>query len=71
MSLDSGRYQLYSSFKTVREHWADAVQHWQDTVRQEFEEQHWGQLEPRVQAALAAIDRLALVINQAKQECRS
>ena len=70
MSLDTGRYQLFSTFKTLRAHWEETCVHWQDEVRQDFEEQYWQALEPRVQATMAAIDRLGQLINRARQECQ-
>ena len=70
MSLDTGRYQLYSSFKTLNTHWEQTLLHWQDSVRREFEEDFWNQLEPRVQQTLGAIDRLAQIIARVRRECR-
>ncbi len=70
MSLDTGRYQLFSCFKTLRAHWEETCAHWQDEVRQDFEEQYWGALEPRVQATMAGIDRLGQIIGRARQECQ-
>jgi hypothetical protein len=70
MSLDTGRYQLFSSFKTLRAHWEATCVHWQDGVRQDFEEQTWEVLEARVRATMAAIDRLGQIIARARQECQ-
>lgn len=70
MSLDTGRYQLFSAFTALRERWDDLQSRWDDGVRREFAEDFWAGLEARTQAALSAIDRLAQTLNQAKQECR-
>jgi hypothetical protein len=70
LSLDTGRYQLYSTFKTLQERWEETKLHWYDSVRQDFEENHWGALEPRIRATLSAIDRLSQVMVRAKQECQ-
>jgi len=69
MSLDTGRYQVYSALKTLRERWDGAKETWQDAVQQKFTEDVWEPLEQRVQAALTAIDRLAGVVARAKQDC--
>ena len=69
MSLDTGRYRLYSSFKTLAAHWEETRLHWIDGVAQEFEENQWDALEPRVKAALTGIDRLAQIMVRARQEC--
>jgi hypothetical protein len=42
---------------------------WNDPVRKDFEETYWPALEERVQAAMRAIDRMAQVLAQARQEC--
>jgi hypothetical protein len=68
--LDTGRYQLYSTFKTLTVNWERTLLHWQDDVQREFEEDFWNQLEPRVQQTLAAIDRLGQIIARVRQECR-
>jgi hypothetical protein len=70
MSLDTGRYQLFSSFKTLRAHWEETSTHWQDDVRKQFEEQYWSALELRMNGTMAAIDRLGQIIVRARQECQ-
>jgi len=70
MSLDTGRYQLFSSFKTLRARWEGTLMHWQDGVRQDFEEHYWDALELRVQATMTAIDRLGHTIARVRQECQ-
>jgi hypothetical protein len=70
VSLDTGRYQLYSTFKTLSVHWEQTLTYWQDAVQRDFEEGFWNQLEPRVQQTLGAIDRLGQIMARARQECR-
>ena len=69
MSLDTGRYQLYSGLKSLRLRWEETREYWQDAVAQEFIKDYWEAVEPRAQATLAAIDRLANVLARVKQEC--
>jgi hypothetical protein len=69
MSLSAGRYQLYAALEALRLRWDDVRPRWQDAVRQDFEEEYWNEVEPRVNAALAAMDRLTQVLQQLKQEC--
>jgi hypothetical protein len=69
MSLSTGRYQLYSALETLRLHWDDVRPRWSDAVRQVFEEQYWSEIEPRVNGALAAMDRLGQVLGQLRREC--
>jgi hypothetical protein len=70
VSLDTTRYQLHSSLKTARLRWEDTCQQWNDGVRRDFENEFWNHVEPAVQAAVAALDRLAVTINQLRQDCR-
>ncbi len=70
MSLDAGRARLFSSWKTLQEHWEETKYRWQDVARKDFDEEYWQALAPRVVTALAAIDRLSQVIHQARQDCR-
>ena len=69
MSLDVGRYRLYSAAKVVQQHWDEARMHWSDVVRQEFAKEFFDPIEPCVQRTLTGIDRLAQVLNRLKQEC--
>jgi hypothetical protein len=69
VSLSTGRYQLYSSLETLCAHWDEVRPRWNDSVRQDFEEHYWNHVEPRVNAALAAMDRLAQVLAQLRREC--
>jgi hypothetical protein len=70
MSLDTGRYQLYSAFKNIQARWENTLPYWDDVVRRDFEEEFWNPLEPRMQLTLSAIDRLGQIINRVRQECR-
>jgi hypothetical protein len=69
MSLSTGRYQLHSAHETVTLRWDEVRPKWNDPIQQDFEEQYWKQVEPRVNAALAAMDRLGQVLGQLKREC--
>jgi hypothetical protein len=69
MSLDTGRFKLFTALKTLQVHWDQTSMVWQDGVRREFVEHHFIHLEPGVHAALAAMDRLGQVLNRVKQEC--
>jgi hypothetical protein len=70
VSLDTSRYQIHTALKTVRLRWDDTCHAWNDAVRQDFENEFWNHVEPAVRSAIAALDRLAVAINQMKQECR-
>ncbi|MCI0378953.1 MAG: hypothetical protein L0215_15200 [Gemmataceae bacterium] len=69
MSLDVGRYRLYTAHQSIQERWDEARIRWLDVVREDFVKQYLYSLEPLVNTTLGAIDRLAQVLIRAKQEC--
>jgi hypothetical protein len=69
MTLTTGRTKLLESYKALLAHWEETRIGWGDLAGREFEEDHWEPIEPQVQAALRAIDRLAAVIGQMRHEC--
>lgn len=69
MNLEISRYKLYASLQALEAVWEQVQRRWRDPVRQEFEEQFWQRLEPAVRQTLAAMDRLAQVLQQMRQEC--
>lgn len=69
MSLDTGRTQLNTSYKDLVALYEQAKLYWNDAVRREFDERYWGDLEPRILSALAAIDRLSTSISDVKRDC--
>jgi hypothetical protein len=69
MSLDVGRYQLYSSFRTAAAHWDQTQLAWRDEAARNFEEQHWRPLELQVKLTLSAMDQLGQIVDRARREC--
>jgi hypothetical protein len=71
VSLETSRFQLFSTLKTARLRWEDACNQWHDPVRQNLENDFWNHVEPTVKAAMSALDRLAQVMAKLKTECSS
>ena len=69
MSLDVGRYKLYSAWKAIDEHWQQTHLSWQDVVRAEFAKEFWVDMEGPVVSTLAAIDRLNQVLISMRHQC--
>jgi len=69
MSLADGRTKLHQAWKQVMVKWQIAQLDWQDAVSRDFEEKQLAPMEPKVISAVQAIDRLAEVLAQARQEC--
>ena len=69
MSLDMGRNRLFKEFEVLRLRWEQAQLTWQDVVRAEFTQENWKPLDQAVLTALAAMDRLAPILVQVRQDC--
>ncbi len=69
MDISTDRAKMHNQLKTLAVRWADLKGIWDDSIRREFEEQHWEALEARVQAALRAMDQLSTVMVQVRHDC--
>jgi hypothetical protein len=69
MTLATGRAKLVDSAKALAAHWEAVRDGWGDRACQEYEEDHVAPIAPHVQAAVRAMDRLAAVLAQMRQEC--
>ena len=69
MKIDAGRGRLYDALKQLRLRWEDVLPHWNDSVRVEFENEVWQPLEQLTTDALRAMDQLAQVFQEARQDC--
>jgi hypothetical protein len=69
VDISTDRARLYNQLKDLRARWQEVQDIWDDPVRREFEEGHWAEMETRVQAALRAMDQLATIMAQARNDC--
>ncbi len=69
MMLDGGQGMLSSALKTIRARWENVEPHWQDLLRQQFEEQVWEPLQESSAKVLEAADRLQVLLGQMRREC--
>ena len=69
MSLNAPAVELTNALKTVRLLWEEARAEWDDAVARDFEARWWAPLEGQVRAVVGAMDRLAPVLNRAREEC--
>jgi len=67
--LTSGIGRLQDAMKTLKLRWDETKEVWTDARAADFEAQYIEPLEPQVRMTLDRIRRLALVFNQAYQEC--
>ncbi|AMV25409.1 hypothetical protein VT84_13490 [Gemmata sp. SH-PL17] len=69
MRFGATRSQIYDAQKTARAKWNETFTSWDDAVHQEHEERVVEPLDRAVSDALRAIDQLAVLFTQIRQEC--
>ena len=69
MKFGTTRSQIYDAQKSARVRWDATGDDWNDAVRREHGEKIVDELDKTVSDVLAAIDQLATVFTQARQEC--
>ncbi|MBA2227904.1 MAG: hypothetical protein WHU94_10665 [Thermogemmata sp.] len=69
MRFGATRSQIYDAQKTARALWEHTEQFWQDDVCRRHREQIVEPLDQTVTDLLRAIDQLAALVTQMRQEC--
>ena len=69
MRFGATRSQIYDDQKTARAKWDAATTEWDDPVTREHLEQVVEPLDKEVSETLRAIDQLAVLFTQIRQEC--
>lgn len=69
MKFGATRSQIYDAQKTARAKWAETFDSWDDQVHQEHEDKVVQPLDAAVSDALRAIDQLAVLFTQIRQDC--
>ncbi len=69
MKFGASRSQLYDAQKTARAHWLAATETWNDEARQSHEEKAWLPWNDQASKVLRAVDQLAVLFTQIRQEC--
>jgi hypothetical protein len=69
MNVNIGVLQLHSALKTLRLRGDDARLIWTDSVRRDFEDNHWEPLVAQVMATHRAMEHLAQIVGIMRQEC--
>jgi len=67
MSLSVTHNQFQQAWQQLRQQWQKTIALWNDPIRWQFERDVWQPLESQVPVALQAMERLAQVIVQARQ----
>ena len=67
--LQTGVIRLTRAAKQLRDRWSEIKEHWNDQNRRDFERNHLEPLAPEITLTLAAVQRLAEVLEQARRDC--
>jgi hypothetical protein len=69
MSLGASAARLARGMKNLRLKWEEVGDHWNDSVRDDFEKKHYDALNELSNAVLREMDQLGAVLEQALREC--
>ena len=69
MKFGASRSQLYDAQKTARAHWDQISETWNDESRMNHEEKVWLPWDDGASKVLRAVDQLAVLFVQIRQEC--
>ena len=69
MRFGTTRSQIYDAQKTARAHWTATEDDWSDEVRRDHGEAVFDPLDLTVSDTLRAIDQLAVLFAQIRNEC--
>ena len=69
MRVGANRSQLFDAQKSARAHWDNVGDLWDDVARREFDETTWQPLDRHVSDLLRAVDQLAVIFTQIRNEC--
>ena len=68
MGVYEGRGQLGKNLKDLLHRWAEVKGQWEDTQSKQFEEKFLEPLQQDLRNAMAAMDHVAVVIQQVKRD---
>lgn len=70
MGVHEGRGSLTKSMKLLMHQWTEARGAWDDSVSRGFEEKFLFPLEQDLRNALSAMDHMAVLLQQIRNDCR-
>ncbi|MGH7179768.1 MAG: hypothetical protein ACREJC_20495 [Tepidisphaeraceae bacterium] len=69
MGVYEGRGQLAKAMKELERRWLDTRGSWDDVRSREFEERFLVTIQSDLRTAVGAMDQMAIMISQARQDC--
>ncbi len=70
MIFDDNKARLSHAARKLWLHWEQTQADWNDQVTRDFQRDHLEDFNPKVVAAVKAIERLAEIFTRAEHECR-
>ena len=69
MSLNVSQSLLQQSTRELTLKWQNTRDRWDDDVRRQFQERYLEPIEPKVRAALSAMNDMQDLVQQARRQC--
>jgi hypothetical protein len=69
MNLNGSKSRIVGLSKELSIRWANTRTHWRDARAAEFERRFMSELSPRVNQAVAAVEKLDEIFQRIKKEC--
>ena len=69
MNLSNSSMEMNGTLKDLRILWEHTKSIWNDSVRQDFDDNHYTPLERHVLSAIRAMERLAPALEKMQHEC--
>lgn len=69
MSLSVGKAKLMGSLKDLMVRWEKTTAHWNDPMSADIQQTVLEPLEPKVRAAVTAMEKMGELLARAKREC--
>jgi hypothetical protein len=69
MGVSEGRAQLTKGIKQLMMQWMETKSQWHDAQTSKFEEKYINNLEQDLKSAFSAMDQMAVLLTQAKNDC--
>jgi len=69
MGVHEGRGQLSKAMKELLLRWSEVRMNWDDAVSRGFEDRYLAPLQMDLRNAVAAMDHMAILLQQARRDC--
>ena len=67
--MSAGSARLKHAMNTLREHWKNTREQWDDGVAREFEKNHLDPVDSQVDHALRGMDKISELLHAIRRDC--